>query len=446
MKLNIKLKMLKKLILLLSLVLPLTTFGAVAKLEFTTSPRAVAPSTLSEVLTVQTQDEAGAEFKIEETGDLAFTSTSATGEFLNASGEPVSMVMSRNSANRNFYYRDSTVGAPTITVMLTARTSGTSWTATQAIMVGTVTTPPPDDDSGSTTPTNNQSTDTSSSSSNSGSGGTLSVHSSQTPLSQVAPTLPFKVGAGRPRLGTIHTPLAFAAEGGAAELSGARFDWSFSDGASARGADATHTYKLPGEYIVILNAMNEKGEKAVARTSVSISAPALSLGAVTSDRITLINQSPREVNLGGWRVSQGNINFIFPDDTIIAANRELTIPATTLGFLPAADLTLNLNFPDGAMALNSDLAILTRKLTALKQQLAAATAARVPPPARVTTPLAPVVERPQATIEVSQVAQVAAVGPPAGGSPASVAVSPNQVMVVPKSQGLLTRLKQWLTD
>ena len=110
--------------------------GSIVRLKFVNSERVVATGALSEVLTVQTQNGGGEAEDISSTADVIFTSSSDTGEFLNQSGQPVSTVMAKNSANRNFYYRDSDDGEHTLMVTVTIRDGGESWTAEQDITIG----------------------------------------------------------------------------------------------------------------------------------------------------------------------------------------------------------------------------------------------------------------------------------------------------------------------
>ncbi|MBI4136069.1 MAG: hypothetical protein HY481_00750 [Candidatus Vogelbacteria bacterium] len=117
--------------------------AAVAKLEFVTPARVAAPGALSESLTVQTQNSAGASEKITETADVTFISSSPTGEFLNDKGDPVRLVMASSTANRSFYYRDSTPGEHTLTVTVAGRSGSWSVAARQTITVGQVATEPP---------------------------------------------------------------------------------------------------------------------------------------------------------------------------------------------------------------------------------------------------------------------------------------------------------------
>jgi hypothetical protein len=118
------------------LVLPITTSAAVSQIVFTTDSQTVAPGNTSEAITIQTQDESGTKFSTPETIDLTFQSSSDTGEFLSSSGKVMSKAtMNKNTANRTFYYRDSTDGSYEITVNATQRESGGSWSASQTINI-----------------------------------------------------------------------------------------------------------------------------------------------------------------------------------------------------------------------------------------------------------------------------------------------------------------------
>ncbi len=114
--------------------------AAVAKLEFVTPARLVAPGAISEKLTASSGEAVG------ETSDLFLTSSSPTGEFSsnNSNWQTVTkLTWNNNWANRSFYYRDSTSGAHTITVTLTTRATRNSWTANQTITVGQAVVEPP---------------------------------------------------------------------------------------------------------------------------------------------------------------------------------------------------------------------------------------------------------------------------------------------------------------
>ena len=437
---NSKLKILYLVLLFLILSFAFYTpvAAAVGQLVFTTEPRVVAPGAISDVLTVQTQDSSGAVAKMEETGDVSFVSSSPTGEFVNVSGEPVSTTMSRNSANRNFYYRDSTAGMPTLTVTVTARTAGTVWLATQTITVGDAG-PPPGDDGGDIPTPPLAATGPSGSSG----GGALSSHSSPAPVSQVVPSEPFKVGAGRPRLGSIHSPIIFRAESSGMIVPNMRYQWSFGDGGSAVGEEVGHVYDFSGEYVVVLNARGENGEVAVSRTTVVIVEPRVMISAPSADRVEVVNQSDRELNLGGWYISQGQTIFSFPTDTIVAASKKTIVPVNYLGFLPTTNPLLTLTFPDNTVAVTSTPAPSREELNALLFSLRELSieVARLQV-ARRSTLVEPSIVRMEVVEPVMAVTTIVKQSPPTTSPPifASMATIP-----VPKSPGFFTRIKQWFS-
>lgn len=418
------------LFVLTALIVPFISQAAVSKLVFTTDQRTVDPGAISDVITVQTQDESGTEFKMEETGDVSFVSSSATGQFVNASGEPASTVMNRNSANRNFYYRDDTAGAYTITVALTTRTSQQSFTAQQTIIVGTGTLPLDDGDNpgnSTTTPPVIPG----------GSGGStaLSAHESPAPVSQVTTPEPFKIGAGRPRLASVHSPVAFRVESTGTVPVGVRYQWSFGDGGSAVGEQASHVYYFPGDYNIILNAVGASSELAVSRTTISVIQPMISLGNVLADRIEIANRSARELNLGGWRVTQGANSFTFPSDTIIAVSKSVLVPVANLGFSIISNSPLVLVFPDNTLALTkattpsrAELEVLSLQLRKLSIEVARLEISRRP-----ASPVPSTILRASTTTISEQLDPTTS--PPLSASIATIPVS--------KTPGLFTRIKQW---
>ena len=171
-----------------------TLYAEVSQFVFTNEVRTVAPSVVSESLTVQSQNSSDIQESVPETTDLVFQSSSGSGQFLNASGNPVSTTMSKNTANRTFYYRDSAIGTHTLTVIATGRESGKVIRATQNITIGTNTNP-------STDPSENTASTTQSGSSKSST--LLSAHSSPSPAFDSKPAVNFEVSAGRTRFSSV---------------------------------------------------------------------------------------------------------------------------------------------------------------------------------------------------------------------------------------------------
>jgi len=102
---------------------------------FVTPPQTVLSDTLSQKITIQSQNKEGLLEAVSETFDIVFKSSSPTGLFLGSTGKPASKVMSKNTANKNFYYKDSGLGESTITVEATGRQSKRLFFASQKITV-----------------------------------------------------------------------------------------------------------------------------------------------------------------------------------------------------------------------------------------------------------------------------------------------------------------------
>lgn len=299
----------------------------ITQLVFTSDIQQVEPNTISKIITVQTQNASGVSEDVDETNDVEFTSTSATGEFLNSTGSSVSTTMAKNSASRNFYYRDSASGEQTLTVKITGRTSGKSFSASQKITIGAGVS----GGSGTSTTTTSQSTTTTTTSATETSyvGGGGGAYSSYTTITTVLETPPFEIGAGRARITTVGSPVTFLVQASPkSEITGGRFVWNFGDGTSAEGLKLIHTYAFPGEYAVILNG-DRNGKEAVSRTTVKVTEPSLAI-AVVPGGLKITNKSNTEINIGEWGVTDGIQTALIPRDTIILGNRSIIIPEQVL--------------------------------------------------------------------------------------------------------------------
>src|SRR3989344_7865729 len=84
-------------------------------------------TTISETITVQTQDANGNYATSTQTACLELTTNSSTGEFSssNTKWNPVKILtMSKGSANRNFYYKDSAAGNYDLSVKISLKPEG----------------------------------------------------------------------------------------------------------------------------------------------------------------------------------------------------------------------------------------------------------------------------------------------------------------------------------
>ena len=315
--------------------------ASISQISFTSDVQSIAVGTSSAAITIQTQNAGGTSEKLDNTSSANFTSSSPTGEFSsNASNWiPVSkLTMSKNSYNKNFYYRDSAAGDDTITVVVTEGTLGTSWTASQIIHVGTNsgsnggnTASTTASDTATTTATSTASPDTLSG--NYSATAFISSHSDPEPLSDLADEPDFSLGAGRDRITLAGTPLLFRAN--LKNSVRPNLSWVFGDGAVGMGLEAFHTYYFPGIYDVVLDA-DIGASHGTSRAKVRVVAPDFSLVLIPEGGLKIVNNSSYEANIFGWQIVSGNSHFSFPRDTIIAAHGSVIFPSAITG-IPAGN-------------------------------------------------------------------------------------------------------------
>lgn len=333
----------------------ISSHAQVSKIVFTTDPQTIKPSELSGPITIQTQDSLDNLYQTPETIDLEFISTSTTAEFLGSTGNPVTKTMSKNTANRTFYYRDSMEGTFTITINAKGRDSGVAWSASQIVIISNSL---PTSTSTTTTPTATPATPTSSTSSKTANTSTVttSTHYSAAPLTNTEVDAKFEIGAGRNRLGIVGMPLEFKAETTKDYLKNTQIKWSFGDGAIGYGQAVTHSYEYTGDYVVIVNVSSPEGQ-AVSRTNVKIIPADISISHASPERIEISNNSSNsEVNLFGRALISGNKVFSFPQDTIIAARQKISFGAVVTGLEPSS-LTSVYLMVVGSNPKNTDIAV-----------------------------------------------------------------------------------------
>ena len=315
-----------------------TAFAEVTQFVFTTEPQTIAVNATSTIITIQSQNSSGTLENITETTDLIFTSSSPSGQFLSTSGNVVSSVMSRGTANKNFLYQDPIAGTYTLKINATGRSSLKTFSTSQQITVGN---------------TGSGAINTSAASSGGNTGesafsmtlGQYSAHSSPAPLSQTAIPLIFEVSAGRDRLASLGSLILFKAIPIKMQNFSEQniiYTWSFGDGTTAQGKETGHAYKFAGEYVVVLNA-TVPDLSAVSRVSVKVIAPNISLKQVLGG-IEVANASKSEINLEGWTLAGENKSFIFPKDTLIPSDKKVIFADEVTGNL---SLPIRLKNPSG---------------------------------------------------------------------------------------------------
>ena len=329
-----------------------------AQFVFVSPPQTIGVDTVSEEITLQAQNDAGVEWKKGEQPKLPSTacislSVSPTGGEFSSSvsnWNAVSILsMGTNTANRSFYYKSNTGGVKTISATIALKPgeenrscskwmldeSPTGWTATHDIAVGSETgefaqnplPQPPSFIKGG--------------GSEAGGG-----------FSEPAATL--SVTATVPARAIVGADSEFSAAVFGAQkepISNARIIWNFGNGASREGASVRYAYNIPGTYLVVVSAASG-GLSGMARIKITASAPAVRVSGLESGPagfIEIENTGAMELDLSGWILASGSLQFALPSHTTLLPKTKVAFPASATGvFVTGGDARLL--FPNGKEA------------------------------------------------------------------------------------------------
>ena len=134
-------------------------------------------------------------------------------------------------------------------------------------------------------------------------------------------------------------------------LLNARFVWNFGDGETAEGKKVSHTYRYPGENIVVLNVASDErsvSDKAV----VTVTESRVSISAVLSGEdgyVEIANSSLNEVDISWWQISDGLKVFIIPSGTLILSSKKVRF-ANSITKLAPNEENAALYYPSGKAA------------------------------------------------------------------------------------------------
>ncbi|MFM2357554.1 MAG: hypothetical protein RJA61_291 [Candidatus Parcubacteria bacterium] len=358
-----------------------------------------------QTVTLQSQNSSGEKENTANTTCIEVRTTSSTGKlFASANGtDSVSVLiltMNKNSANRNFYYEDAQPGSYSFTVKAVYRPEeekrtcanwpvsewGNTWNVQQSYIVGS--------SSGSVTPPEVPQPSTSSENSSSqqqSSGGSFPVD----PQVFAEITLPSK---------TMIAGAQFfvSGEGYGIEkkpLANARFIWNFGDGTVKSQRSIAHTYRNPGEYLIVLDVSSEKFG-GTDREVVTVIPSPLEIHIKKSggeSLVHIVNSSNLELNLSGWIVDVGGTFFVIPLHTIVLPKKTLIFDSIVLGV--DSILEASLLYPNGSVA---DRAYLSQNVVSQPVATVGAPPSKSPvvrPTAEVSKPL--VLPSPQTASAVS---------------------------------------------
>ncbi len=335
---------------------PNVALSQVTNFVFTTDPQTVESGAVSTQILVQAQGPGGVSVGIPQTGCLLLDSASSQGQFSSSATNWSSvsvLTMSKNTANRSFYYKDTQGGTYTLTVKVALKPEDVTksctswplgewniqWTATQSITIG-----------GSS-----NSSDTSTTTSQTNTTQQTQTTTTASPVSSYVtpPEIQIFADGGDNRTVIVGADTEFygrAYNRDKEELTRVRFMWNFGDGSTAEGITVLHHFDYPGRYAVVLNIAEHRS--AAADVIVVEAEPAqLSFELNPDGSVSIGNGAGRDLDLSRWIVRSFGREFILPDHSIILKDATMRITQKTLG-VPAG-LHTELAYPNGVVALRA---------------------------------------------------------------------------------------------
>ncbi len=168
--------------------------------------------------------------------------------------------------------------------------------------------------------------------------------------SYVPPPPVLTVDLGASRTAFIDVPFTFTASvkarSGASDLA-ARIVWSFGDGSAGEGTRAQKTYRYAGAYLVIATA-TDGPTTARGEMTVTVEPAVVRIASISTEGITLANDSDERLDLSGWRLMSGTGIFSIPLGMSLLPHASVLFPFT-ISNLPIA-FDASLAYPDGVVA------------------------------------------------------------------------------------------------
>jgi len=331
--------------------------GDVSQFVFTTNYQTIKPNEISEIISIQSQDASGVSADILQTACLELATNSGAGEFSssNTNWNPVKILtMSKNSANRNFYYKDSTAGNYELSVKVSLRPEGKlacaswpkeewdiKWNAKQNVIVS----------SGFSSSSSQESQSSSASSSSSSSSDGAVIASGSIAYNYKNEQISAKAGEDKTAVAGADVVLKGNALGFKKEpLENARYLWNLGDGSYKEGKNIRHIYKYPGNYIAVLN-VSSGDISASDRINIKVIPNELRIIETKSEFIKLKNKSGVILDVSGWFLRANGAVFKFPDYSLVAANAELIISSDISGIKFADNnFPAELLYPNGSLS------------------------------------------------------------------------------------------------
>lgn len=286
-------------------------------------------------LTLQSQDSSGALCHVAETLRFSLQS-SVNSNITGQTGNSLQYFISTNTANRNFYF-DNLSGAPFVL------NASAGYGSAESFAPRFTTSYSNNEGQASTTETANNEVAQNNPITLNENGTSLlqpeslnaSAHFSASSISKRKSNTNISVTAGRDRIGSVGSPLEFRAESDISKTKNSYYVWNFGDGSEGYGEVVTHVYEYPGDYAVILNFKYGDSEN-ISRLNVRIFEPNIKIIDADFEKIILKNNGSNEISLFGKVLLVGDSYFVFPKDTILKPNAEVTFSSKKTGLTPSS--------------------------------------------------------------------------------------------------------------
>lgn len=131
----------------------------------------------------------------------------------------------------------------------------------------------------------------------------------------------------------------------------ARVTWSFGNGVRALGRNVSYAYTTPGEYAVVVRASTED-TTAVRTLAVTVQDAQPVIAEVSEQGITLVNEDDLLLDISGWILRAEDVEFVFPDDTVLLPHGRVLFTPDVTGLPPAVSVALL--YPNDTIAASYD--------------------------------------------------------------------------------------------
>lgn len=135
-------------------------------------------------------------------------------------------------------------------------------------------------------------------------------------------------------------------------LENARFIWNFGDGATGEGKMVEHTYRHPGDYLVVMEVASGYFS-GIDQLKVHAAPSPLSVSAITDGSgyfIELSNSSNTDIDISGWSLALNDKVFAIPKNTFVMAGKKLIFPNEVTGLSVSEGSVPELRYPNGTLA------------------------------------------------------------------------------------------------